>query len=73
MPEPRIMTAQELMQEPREIQQQVDTEYWRAYRDGWIEAIEVLHDLMDAGRSFQEAYDELFSRWERGNSDDPLS
>lgn len=39
--------------------------YRRAYRDGWVQAIETMHDLMfSKGMARQEAYDRCWYHWE---------
>ena len=42
-----------------------ESEYRRGYADGWIQAIEAMHDLMfDRGLSRQAAYEAGFSHWQ---------
>lgn len=40
-----------------------ETEYRRAYRDGWIEAVNALEELLRAGVPAEVAHDRLFTHW----------
>ncbi len=43
-----------------------EAEYRRGYRDGWIQAVEAMHDLMfQAGMARQAAYERCWKHGER--------
>ena len=65
----KLQTPAEIIQEwekiPQEQKDAQEREYRRGYRDGWVQAIDALHDLMfQEHASREEAYYLAWEHWE---------
>ncbi len=60
-------TAEDIqrLEERRPIEERLEGEYRRGYRDGWIQAVLAMHELMfRKGLNRQAAYDACYDFWE---------